>query len=76
MSTKTLNISIQTDLYNWLRLRKEISPSKEFQKAIQNIQNQERSNPQLLEARETIERLQHSVLLLQKEIERRDREAD
>lgn len=57
MASKKLTISCPEDLLDFLREHDSLSPSKVFQGAIENIMNSLKSNPQLMEANQQIEKL-------------------
>ena len=57
MTTKTLNISVPSDMAGFLDDNPDLSPSKVFQGAITNIQNTLKHNPALISAMKEVERI-------------------
>lgn len=72
MASKTLTISLPSEMLDFLDENSQLSPSKVFQGAIQNIQNSLKCNPQLIEANQKIERLQKALNHLQNLLEKQN----
>ena len=71
MATKTLNISVPEEMFNWLKQNPDLSPSKIFQAKVLDVENTKKNAEQeLLIARSRINRLIEEIQHLHEEIQR------
>jgi len=70
MGSKTLTISLPSEMMGFLDENKTLSPSKLIQRAILDVQNSLKNNPMLLEANKEVERWKKFSKKLQEDLQK------
>lgn len=70
MSSIQLNISVPSEMKDFLDENSGLSPSKIFQTAVENIQNSIKHNPQMLEANKEISQLRKWGQSIQQDLQK------